>query len=562
MDKNNLAINGDLYQIDVDCEAGGVGFDDNCVCAFDKDNEIVAIDVKTNKIVNHIPSLLLEGPEYIHCIAKEWWPHINEYMEYMGNVDARPHIKRLEISQGFTEIWTGAFKGWSALELVILPPSITTVQKNAFAECPNLRTILQYGNELNWLYDWEKSQELTAEEWAAVLAIHPLEILEKVGDRMGLWSKLNPHGWSRLLRFQPQYLSKCNCLHRFNGYDWVYLLQKRPKFENECNKHDGWRKIDFAILSSGECFMQYEDKIHGKIIDYNGVERDIARIVHGSESERTGDEIFGTDDSAARIFGTDGEEIISNEKLVSCGRWAELLIEQPMFSSKCDEYNGWITLDGLDWVLLLQSRPQFIEKCNDFNGWDLIFKDQNRNRIIICHEEYEDNGAFSCSHEDKGYEDAFKDVVYKYSLEDTIDEEADSDEFHYHGGEFDSYGKDLYYENSFLRQRCVDGKRDGFSGLVRFYPDFIKRFQHRLSHRFFVCYLKSIPKYAANEYERLQLWNSLDKNDWLEIFRHTYKKNTWEHIVSKMSDNDFKRKVLEWTSDYERDKFRDPHPDV
>jgi hypothetical protein len=261
-----ITLGGEEYLLDVDYEAGSGEFEDKSGCllpyvvAFDKNNEIVLIDEEKNKIVKRIDSLYLEQPDGIAFIGEEWWSYIEEVN---GGTSCRPHIKRLEIAHGFKEIWAHAFRNWTALEIVILPPSVIEIHQNAFQNCPNLRYVLKYWPDGESLCDLNTNELLTLDGWTKVLANHPMDTLNNIGERACIWNKLNSHLWAKLLRAQPQYASKCKCFYKFNGYDWVYVLQRQPQFANECDRYDGWRKIDYTIL---EAIPDFRER-NGDVID-------------------------------------------------------------------------------------------------------------------------------------------------------------------------------------------------------------------------------------------------------------------------------------------------------
>ncbi len=294
--------------------------------------------------------------------------------------------------------------------------------------------------------------------------------------------------------------------------------------------------------------MQYTDEVHGRLVDCNGIKRDVSCVIY---SDGEGSPSFSA-------FGLDGSKINTAERLESCGRWAELLIEQPSFVMKCNEYNGWGTFDGLDWSLLLRKRPQFIEKCNEFGGWDLMIKDMDR-EIVQCGDgEYEEDDRWhGCTWHSRV--DAIKDMIYKYSL--SLDEAGYRDyENSYHGIEDDWYPSDPYYGDTFIRDR-----RDGlFQGIFRVHRDFIPRFKEELNKRFFVCLLKAHPMAAASEYERLDMWNRLDLKDWMEVLERISCKtlykvmktrcgcNFWNYV--KLFDSDIFRKIIKDEEDEDEEE--------
>jgi hypothetical protein len=59
------------------------------------------------------------------------------------------------------------------------------------------------------------------------------------------WSKMDGLDWSSLLRFQPQFSSKCDW-SKLDGLDWRALLRVRPQFSSKCD----WSKLDGYDWSS------------------------------------------------------------------------------------------------------------------------------------------------------------------------------------------------------------------------------------------------------------------------------------------------------------------------
>ncbi len=355
---DRIEINGKTYIVDINHEYPYDISNPMHLAAFDENNELVIIDWDLEKVIEEIHVVGIGRPDLCSVIAEWTWNCIGDLHPEGGQC---PHIKRIAIEEGITTIEYGAFRNWKALELVMLPQSVVTVdRRNAFIGCDNLRWIISVGYDGKINFERFGSYVFDNDDYIQIITEHPIHQVIEACSKCRLWEQLPCEKWVKLLISQPQLADKCSSWSMFNGYDWVELLRVRPEFSKYCDRFDGWRKIDITFLTAPEYFYncEYDElSMHGSILTENG----IVSVV--SQMENNGKTTYRT---------ADRNIVTAIEEVVPCGRWAELLEKQPQFSDKCDKLNGWEIFDGFDWGRLIAEQPSFISKCESLNGWKLM----------------------------------------------------------------------------------------------------------------------------------------------------------------------------------------------
>ena len=204
-------------------------------------------------------------------------------------------------------------------------------------------------------------------DWSVLLRHQPS--FSDVCDSHNGWMSMANHHWVYLLSDQPDFESQAdsaNIWDGLSGFDWVVLLSSQPRFSEKCDKFNGWRKIDFSALRVDNGFI-----VHGSMVNANGQAIEVSKVIYTGYSDDDGD--FVVEEYIA--YDKNGQELMRTKRQPCfCGRWAELLVKQPMFAKQCDEYNGWEVMDGYDWWRLVWSQPGFVKKCNMFDGWRKIWR--------------------------------------------------------------------------------------------------------------------------------------------------------------------------------------------
>ena len=201
-------------------------------------------------------------------------------------------------------------------------------------------------------------------DWSVLLSHRP-EFADVCGSRNG-WLTMASYQWVTLLRDQPCFETQADLANIWNGlsgFDWVALLTMQPRFAGKCDEFYGWQKIDFSVLKDDNGLI-----VHGSMVIATGQVIEVAKVKRVGHVDGEFDEEYVVEGYI--VYDKNGREVMrSKQKPCFCGRWAELLSKQPIFATKCEEYNGWEVMDGYDWWTLVWSQPGFVKKCNMFNGW-------------------------------------------------------------------------------------------------------------------------------------------------------------------------------------------------
>ena len=408
------------------------------------------------------------------------------------------------IGKGMVDIPVGAYQHNSELKCVQIADGVVNIRDHAFSKCAELELII-IPSSVNYIS--ESAFEDCNKLYMCFNLASNKSVVKNVRNCWWVYQDFNEPSieeWTDLLSKYPSLVKIFDSLDRWGNLqleNWLSLLRYRPIFARQFEKLFAWNTLSgndwVDLLCKQPCFSEQCSKANGWEVVNSRITIEISYAWNGE---------FETDE-AVKIEKDDTAEAI--------WRWLRLIKEQPQFAAKCDEYNVWELFDGLQWAQLLMKQPQFCVVCERYCGWEKIHCD-----------------VVSAKAREK---------AWRLTLEERS---------RFVGGFLDEpqCADDCEYEIP------LDDR--GWRGITRKQPNFIGENWGNLSKTFLLYFIQDELSLAAQHFERFDIWQYLDKEDWQEFVQSDMR---WLNCIATHGGQRFWKAFLPLFPSYISDILSDPN---